>query len=249
MFLGSIDNWDNQLDAWTAALGWPMEGLLRLVAAAVLGGAVGLDREIRGRQAGFRTNILVCLGSALVMLVSIRFAAHSWPHPPGININVDPARIAYGVMTGVGFLGAGTIIHTKGAIRGLTTAAALWCVAGIGLAAGFGAYLLAFMATVVVVVVLWLFDYIENIVPRLRYRIVTFRGPYHFGCVNELADRFRGVGVKVSDTSYKRCEDNLSQVDIDLHVVFNNQTRYDALLRQIDSEGKYQLLAGKDVGV
>jgi len=112
-----------------------------------------------------------------------------------------------------------------------------------------GLYLLATMATVVVVVVLWLFDYIENIVPRQRYRVVTLRGPYHFGCVTELADRFRAVGVKVSDTSYQRCEDNLSQVDIDLHVVFNDQARYDALLRQIDGEGAYQLLAGRDIGV
>src|SRR5437016_6342653 len=110
---------DEHFATWAASLGWPTEALLRMVFAAVAGGLVGMEREVRGREAGFRTNLLVGLGSALVMLVSISFAAHPW-QPRGFTINVDPARIAYSVMTGIGFIGAGTIIKFGGSIRGLT---------------------------------------------------------------------------------------------------------------------------------
>src|SRR5829696_4289585 len=122
--------YDTRIQQWAASLGWPGEAFLRLALAIVVGGLVGLERELRGRQAGFRTNLLVCLGSCLTMLVSLHFATHAWsPQHAGVNINVDPARIAYGVMTGVGFLGAGAILRNEGAVRGLTTAAAMWCIA------------------------------------------------------------------------------------------------------------------------
>jgi putative Mg2+ transporter-C (MgtC) family protein len=110
----SVTLLDQHINAWALSLGWPLEGVLRLGLAIAAGGLVGLEREIRGRQAGFRTNVLVCLGSALVMMVSIHFGSHVWPMPanyPGVTVRLDPARIAYGIMTGVGFLGAGTIVH------------------------------------------------------------------------------------------------------------------------------------------
>src|SRR5215211_6125047 len=146
----SLHDLDLSLTGWANGLQWPLEPLIRLVIAALAGGLVGLEREVRGRQAGFRTNMLVCLGSALVMIVSIHFASFAWEHQPGINVNVDPARIAYGVMTGIGFLGAGTILHHRGAVRGLTTAAAMWCVAAIGLAAGVGMYIVTALAAAIV---------------------------------------------------------------------------------------------------
>src|SRR5215213_6992088 len=123
--LANTDGMDAHLSAWAQSLGWPWEGFARLILAGIAGGLIGLEREFRGRQAGFRTNILVCLGSAMAMIVSTEFARKIWPHQSNVNINIDPARIAYGVMTGVGFLGAGTILHNKGTVRGLTTAAAL----------------------------------------------------------------------------------------------------------------------------
>jgi putative Mg2+ transporter-C (MgtC) family protein len=242
--LASIETWDAQLHAWIAALGWPMEGVLRLVLAVIAGGLVGFDREVRGREAGLRTNMLVCFGSALVMLVSTRFAVYPWTSHPGINLNIDPARIAYGVMTGIGFLGAGSIIHNRGAIHGLTTAAALWCVAAVGLAVGFGMYLLSAMATIMIVIVLWLLDYFEDVVPKLRQRIVTVRTAYAPGCILETIERFKKAGVKVLDAGFERSAD-LSQVDIKLQVVFRNIAHYNALERQIETEGKYQLIASE----
>src|SRR4051812_20648734 len=115
-----IQHMDVRIDQWAAAVGWPTEAVLRLLLAAVIGGLVGIEREIHGREAGFRTNMLVALGSALTMLVSIEFARHHWQPQTsnqGVNINLDPARIAYGVMTGIGFHGAGAIVKAGPSIR------------------------------------------------------------------------------------------------------------------------------------
>ena len=109
--------------------------LFRLLVAAVLSGLIGFEREFHGRAAGFRTHILLCIGSALVMLTSIHmFDAYSGKVP------CDPGRIAAGVVTGIGFLGAGTIMRFRASVRGLTTATSLWVVSGIGLAVGSGLF-------------------------------------------------------------------------------------------------------------
>src|SRR5687767_2930095 len=137
-----LEHLDTLITSRLHSLGWPAEAFVELLLAAFVGGMVGLERELRGRVAGFRTNILVAVGSALVMIVSNRVAFHDWTPPPGQNveIQIDPARIAYGVMGGVGFLGAGIIVQHRGNVRGLTTAAGIWCVAALGLSAGLGLY-------------------------------------------------------------------------------------------------------------
>jgi putative Mg2+ transporter-C (MgtC) family protein len=111
-------------------IGWP-EVLLRLFVAAALGGAIGLEREFRERQAGLRTHLVVCVGAALFTLVSA-YGFTDW------GVRVDPTRIAAQIVTGIGFLGAGAIIRQGLSVRGLTTAATLWLVAAIGMAAGAG---------------------------------------------------------------------------------------------------------------
>src|SRR4051794_12060392 len=158
-----VDTFDHAIRAWGSHLSWPGEEVLRLACAAVAGGLVGLEREVRGRQAGVRTNLLVAVGSALVMIVSVSFATRNWPHEQGFNVNIDPARIAYSIMTGIGFLGAGTIIKNGANVRGLTTAAGLWCVAAVGMCAGFGLYSLTIISTLMIMLALWLLDYVENV--------------------------------------------------------------------------------------
>lgn len=124
--------------------------LVRLLAAALLGAGLGLEREVHGHQAGMRTHMLVCLGSAVFTVLSI----YGFPKMAD-TAPTDPSRISAQVVTGIGFLGAGAIIKYGTNIRGLTTAASLWVVASIGLAAGAGAYFLAVACTLVALIALW----------------------------------------------------------------------------------------------
>jgi putative Mg2+ transporter-C (MgtC) family protein len=126
----------------------------RIGLAAGLGAAIGLERELREREAGLRTHLLVALGSALFTLVSA-YAWSDWSFSNRSGIVFDPTRIAAQIVTGVGFLGAGAIIRQGLTVRGLTTAATLWAVAAIGMAVGAGYYSAAIITTVVVLVSLW----------------------------------------------------------------------------------------------
>jgi len=127
------------------SLSWP-HVLLRLSVAAALGGAIGMERELRERQAGLRTHLVVCVGSALFTLVSA-YGFRDFLISSGSLVRADPTRIAAQIVSGIGFLGAGAIIRQGLSVRGLTTAATLWLVAAIGMASGAGYYDAAVMAT------------------------------------------------------------------------------------------------------
>jgi putative Mg2+ transporter-C (MgtC) family protein len=135
------------------SLSWE-EALLRIVVAATLGGAVGIERELRDHDAGFRTHMLVAIGSALFTIVSA-YAFRDFLVGGGAVVRADPTRIAAQIVTGIGFLGAGAIIRQGFSVRGLTTAATLWVVAAIGMAAGAGYYGGALITTAVVLISLW----------------------------------------------------------------------------------------------
>lgn len=135
--------------------------VIRLLLALICGGFIGVEREIFGHAAGLRTHILVCIGAALTMLVSMY----------GFNGVGDPSRLAAQVISGIGFLGAGTIIQTKGDVKGLTTAASLWVAATIGLACGNGFYLGAIVTTAFAVIVLPYFKKIESKIGKMHNRI------------------------------------------------------------------------------
>jgi putative Mg2+ transporter-C (MgtC) family protein len=131
--------------ASSISLDW-YDALLRLALAGALGGLIGLERELRDREAGLRTHLLVSVGAALFTIVSAYGFA---------SIRTDPTRVAAQIVTGVGFLGAGAIIQQGSSVRGLTTAATLWVVAAVGLAAGAGYYSAALITTALVLVALW----------------------------------------------------------------------------------------------
>jgi len=144
--------------------------LLKLVIAVILGGAVGWERETLDRPAGFRTHVLVCVGSAVYMIISESFT----------SAKADPGRIASQVASGMGFLGAGTILRHGSVVRGLTTAASLWTVAAIGLCIGRGdMYLVvAALASIVVLLTLTLLGRVEKIlVSKRQYRLALIRAP------------------------------------------------------------------------
>ena len=125
------------------------EFILRLFLAGIMGAIIGLDREYRAKEAGYRTHFLVSLGSALIMIVSQHGFGEILDTP---NVNLDPSRIASQVVTGIGFIGAGTIILHKQIVRGLTTAAGIWATSGIGLAIGAGMYTLGISATILTLI-------------------------------------------------------------------------------------------------
>ncbi|MNO37475.1 putative Mg(2+) transport ATPase [compost metagenome] len=139
---------------------------IRILMALLLGGVIGLEREINNHAAGFRTHILVCVGSATMMLLSI-YGFGDFSSEP--NVRVDPARLAAQVITGIGFLGAGAIIRTGSYVSGLTTAASIWVVAGIGLCVGAGFYFGAVLVTFLVLVSLFVFQKWEKYMLR-KYR-------------------------------------------------------------------------------
>jgi putative Mg2+ transporter-C (MgtC) family protein len=130
------------------------EILLRVVLAAALGGAIGFERELREREAGLRTHMLVSVGAALFTLVSA-YAWTDWRFSTPQGLVFDPTRIAAQVVSGIGFLGAGAIIRQGLSVRGLTTAATLWVVAAIGMATGAGYYAAAVATTALVLISLW----------------------------------------------------------------------------------------------
>jgi putative Mg2+ transporter-C (MgtC) family protein len=134
---------------------------LRLTVGLVLGAVIGFERELHRQPAGFRTHSLVALGAALFTVVSaFGFSGDL----------VDPTRIAAQIVSGIGFIGAGTILQYRGHIRGLTTAASLWSVAAIGTAAGAGLYIVALVGTVLILVILSILDRVES-VARRRLRL------------------------------------------------------------------------------
>ncbi len=139
--------------------------LIKLVIAVLLGGIIGFERELAGKPAGLRTNILICIGATLLMDMSIRIGMVN-----GTRIG-DPGRIAAQIVSGVGFLGAGTIMHSQGIVTGLTSAATIWVVAAIGMAVGAGYYVEGLGAGLLVTFVLAGLGGLEHHVRRVRRRV------------------------------------------------------------------------------
>ena len=151
-----------------------LEIVFRIVAALVAGGLIGLERSHRGRPAGFRTHALVCLASSLLMLVTV-YESQWIPKTGAANVVLDPTRMAQGIMTGIGFVGAGAIIKEGFTVRGLTTAASIWITAAIGILTGIGFYFAALIGTVLVLGTLSTFRSIEARLPTETYAIFMVR--------------------------------------------------------------------------
>lgn len=167
-----------------------LEIILRLLLAGLLGGLIGYEREHTNRPAGFRTHILVCVGSALVMVTSeFIFSRYS-----GVS-NIDPARLGAQVISGIGFLGAGTIIRDGFNVRGLTTAASLWAVSCVGIAAGIGFYSGAVAATVLIFLTLITLKKAEKLFSKKnRYRtfiVETDNSPGLVGSISILMEQYK----------------------------------------------------------
>ena len=172
--------------------------LIKLGLSILLGGAIGLEREFGHKPAGLRTNILICLGSTMMMTLSGLMLT-------GKSADLfDPLRVAAGVITGMGFIGAGTVIRSSGHVHGLTTASTVWAVTGLGLVIGAGYYRIAVVFAAVVVVTLVVFRKIEQILPRkigFQYVLTAKNRP---GILGELNEAARRRGIRLDDAVLKR---------------------------------------------
>lgn len=159
---------------------------LRLVLAVIFGSVIGLEREFQNHPAGFRTHILVCTGSALITLVSINSFG-----------GADPSRVAAQIVSGIGFLGAGTILREGATIRGLTTAASLWSVAGVGMAIGAGYYLGALITTSLMVIVLFFFSTLEKKIFQRSANVISLSVADVPGQLGQIASRLGEMGASI----------------------------------------------------
>lgn len=180
--------------------------LTHLLVATVAGGVIGLERSYHGRPAGFRTHTLVCVASSLLMLVTM-YQGKWFAGAELATVRVDPTRMAQGVMTGIGFLGAGVIMREGLSVRGLTTAASLWITAAIGILAGVGFYSAVLIASVVTIGTLTVFRKIENRMPSqiFAYHTIIFdRGNYL--SETEIRELLINNGFSVANVSYRLLE-------------------------------------------
>lgn len=165
---------------------------LRLGLAVVFGGVVGFERESQNLPAGFRTHILVCVGATLIMLVS------AYGFSGSLEGTADHSRIAAAVVTGIGFLGAGTILRQQGNIRGLTTAASIWVVSGIGLAIGIGFYFPALLATALVLLSLLVLGRLDRtVISSYRTRWLAMRISDRAGLMREIVGIFSDLKLNI----------------------------------------------------
>ena len=211
-------------ESWAAALQLDLLG--RLLLASLLGGVIGIEREVSGKPAGLRTNLLICVGSALFTALSIEVAALGGD--PGIRS--DPGRIAAQIVSGIGFLGAGSILHSRGRITGLTTAATIWVVAAVGMAVGARAYVAAVGTTALVVLSLVLLVRLERFTRSHRRvsRRYTLRLDADPGLLAEVEEAFRSARMQV------RTE-----------VVDKGERRFEATLRASGPVPRHDEVAGR----
>ncbi len=206
--------------------------VLRLLLAVAAGAMVGVEREYRGRPAGLRTHILVALGAAILSIASLELTKLVNAGPE-MMARVDVSRIAAGMITGIGFLGAGTIIKLGKSVRGLTTAASVWCVATIGMGFGFGFYLLSFLGSALMIFTLIIVSGMEREIARDWYKnvIVQIGGPQDN--IYKLRDRLHDRGWKVIDLSVRKNKtDPFVEVEYEMRIKGKNEQ--EAVIRLLD---------------
>jgi putative Mg2+ transporter-C (MgtC) family protein len=172
-----------------------LDQVARLLLASLVGGVIGLERELHGRPAGFRTHLLVALGSCLFVISSLEFHR---------IYGVDPGRMAAQVVTGIGFLGAGAIMREKAYIRGLTTAACLWLAAALGVACGIGLFYLAVCVTALALFSLLLLKQLENRLPKDTYLQLRIWGDDSLGLLSRVDEALASLGVAPTDSKIEK---------------------------------------------
>ena len=208
------------------------EIIFRLILAAVLGGAIGLEREVHGREAGLRTYLLVSLGSALMMVVSEYLLFNLDLKPLEGFLRADPGRIAAQAITGIGFLGAGTIIRHRDSIRGLTTAACIWVACAVGLAVGSGYYLFGATTTGITIASLVGFKSFEKKLPRERFREIVVVSADLEGQIERIQASIGRNHATVTEFIFKKDLDR-REITADFHLRLRTPQGFEKILQEM----------------
>lgn len=216
---------------------WAVQYVYPLVGAIVAGALIGYEREYRGRPAGLRTHMLMCLSSALLMLAAVHQVRWLTDTPHDV-IRIDPVRMAHGILTGIGFLCGGVIFRQGLSVHGLTTAASLWMTASIGILYGVGFYGLAIGGTVVTLVVLAILRGLDTALPKLeivdlvvRYRLADGPTPAE---IRALAGE---LGFACSPVQVRQIRDG-EQIEFAMHLKGRRRHASDALIARLRAEPK-----------
>jgi putative Mg2+ transporter-C (MgtC) family protein len=209
---------------------------MRLVFAVGAGALVGIEREYHGRPAGMRTHILVSLGAALVSMMSEQVGQIMPSLGSSVHLQVDPGRIVQGVVqgvvTGIGFLGAGAIIKIGISARGLTTAASLWCMAIVGMGFGFGLYLIPTLGTLLMLFALLVLGMAEKKISKHWYKTVTARLTGSEERITELVKMFKAKDWRVLDVK-ARCVKNVCELDVSMDIRLGSREELAPLMKML----------------
>ena len=207
------------------------EIIIRLLLGAVLGGIIGFERQVHGRQAGFRTQLLVCVASVLVMIVSEYYHHLSYMNPS--YVRVDPGRIAAGAITGIGFIGAGAILKMGITIQGLTTAACLWMVSAVGLAVGAGLYAAGVAASALTLFSLLVLRVIERRMSRLVFKFITITADEKIED-DKIKSILKKQGSHISKTDYEK-DNSKGEITYDITISLRHHVQMKPMLDELSS--------------
>jgi len=182
------------------------EIIIRLFLGAFIGGIIGFEREVHGRAAGFRTQLIVCVAAVLIMIISENY--YHYLHNFDDSLRIDPARISAGALIGIGFLGAGVIIKSGFAARGLTTAASIWIVSAIGLAIGGGLYLEGILTAIITIMALMVLRGVEKKINTLRFKNIVISSSSGENIEEQVLSLLANKGFHVHSVDYEKKRDS-----------------------------------------
>jgi len=219
-----------------------LEDTLRLLWAAAMGAIVGLEREFRGHRAGFRTNLLVGLASALVITVARHVILMDWSGGQAIQVRGDLTTAIYAVMLGISFLGSGIIGHGKREPSGLTTGAALWTVAALGITISFGLYSLTLVAFAIVLTALFALRIIDVQFIKRQERTLVVSCPWSVSAITDISELVKHSGIELKSASFRRTGD-LAAVHVRLRLNVRKAAQLESLQHAIQKLPAHHIIA------
>ena len=209
------------------------ELLLRVIIAVFCGAFIGYERTNRGKEAGIRTHTIVAVASCLMMIISQYGFGDFFSkfNIPGVDMRLDPSRVAAQIVSGIGFLGAGMIFVQKNVVTGLTTAAGIWAVAGIGMAIGCGMYFIAIMCTIIIILIQWIMHKSAKFTNNLIESEMSFEIEDSMENIDLLLNEINKFEITILEASYDKTEENY--INVTLLVQYNQRIDKTTLTKAI----------------